>query len=697
MRHAAVRLLLASWTLLPAALAAEDAPKPPPEPAHTAAITAEEYRWANAWLSDDAREGREAGTPGCREAAEWIAARMKAMGLEALPGAPGHLQPFDLPGGVPIPEECLLEVRHGEGPARAFSLGKDWVVMEGSGSAEVDAGVVFAGYGITAEDLKYDDFAGVDCTGKVVVVLRHEPREKDPKSRWNGDRMTRHSWFPAKVAAARKAGAAAVVIVNDLLNHEEDSVHPAAVGGAGQALPVAFASRAFTEEILKGSGATPEGLQKAIDEADAPASRVLEGVRVRVKARTKAPSTDNVVGAIRGRDPALREEWIVVGAHYDHVGKGFGGGLDPRRYGEIHNGADDNASGTAALLEIAEHFALSKERPRRSLLFLAFSGEEKGLLGAAHFVAHPLVPVERMAAMVNLDMVGRYRPGQFDVVGADSGSTLRAVMERAAEGLDLELDFTNSGMANSDGFCFYNAKVPTVFLFTGLHDDYHRPGDDWWRINVEGAVRVATMAARAVLSLADADGRPEYRPLPRSEFAMNRRNRVVLGVVMDEEGGGRGATLREVSGRSPAAAAGMKPGDVVVSFGGREIGSADDLRSALNRARPGDEVPVRLRRGEATVDLKVRFPGPAGPVFGVVFDATPDGRAGALVQEVAAGSVAEAAGLRVGDRILKFGAVVVTDGPSLPAALRTARAGAALPVRVAREGKELDLEAKFPQ
>jgi len=384
-----------------------------------------------------------------------------------------------------------------------------------------------------------------------------------------------------------------------------------------------------------------------------------------------------------------------VGAHYDHVGKGFGGGLDPRKWGEIHNGADDNASGTAAMLEIAESFALARARPRRSLLFLAFSGEEKGLLGSMAYVRDPLFPVERVVAMVNLDMVGRHRPGQLEVVAAATGSTLKDTVDRAAEGLGLPYEHGNGGLSSSDGFSFYNAKVPTLFFFTGLHEDYHRPGDDWWLVNAEGAARIAAFAARTVRSLADADGRPEFRPVPPQSMALGRRGRVVLGVVPGDAPDGKGAVLQGVSPRSPAAIAGMKEGDRVVSLGGREVKAAADLRAALDFARPGDTVAAKVVRGEETLDLQVVFPGPPGPLFGVTFEMEEDGKKGALVLEVAPGSVAEAAGVRPGDRILSFGGKEVPGGAALSGLLRTAKPGDTVKVAVLRDGKEQSLEAKY--
>jgi Zn-dependent M28 family amino/carboxypeptidase len=692
-------LLALGFPLLAAAAAAAAGDAPvhplPPEPEHTGAITPQEFLWEAAWLSDDARSGRDTASPGGREAAAWIAGRMKAMGLEETEGAPGYLRPWDF-GSEPVKAECVLELsREGEKP-RTFALGEDWVALGGSAPLPLDAPVVFAGYGIRAQALGYDDFAGLDCKGKVVVAFRHEPRERDPKSRWDGDRASRYSWFFAKVDTARAAGAAAVVFVNDPLNHATDPLDVQSVGGRGEPpIPVLMARRAFAAEVLRGTGYTPECLQEAIDMGDAPVPVRTEAPRVRLKVVRKTITADNVCGVLRGTDPKLRDEWVVVGAHYDHVGLGQGGGLNPRLWGQIHNGADDNASGTAAMLEIAESFALGKERPRRSLLFLAFSGEEKGLLGSMAFVRKPLFPLARVVAMVNLDMVGRYRPGQLDIVAAETGSTLKETVDRASEGLGLEYRHTNEGLASSDGLSFFMAKVPTVFFFTGLHDDYHRPSDDWWLLNAEGAAKVAEWAARTVRTLADADGRPEFHPVRVQAVGMG--SRVVLGVVPSDAPDGKGAVLDEVSQRSPAVAAGMQAGDRIVSFGGREVRTADELRAALDHVRPGDTAVAKVVRGTESMDMTVTFPAPPGPVFGVSFDQGEDGKKGALIQEVAPGSVAEAAGVKPGDRILAFGGKEIPDGGSLPGALRAAKPGDHLKVKVDRDGKEVDLEAAYPE
>jgi hypothetical protein len=686
---AALALLLA----VPAASGGDAPAHPlPPEPPHTAAITAEEFRWTAAWLSDDSREGRDTAAAGGKAAAAWIADRMKAMGLEAPEGAPGHLRAWDYTS-LPVTEKCALTLSRPGREPRAFEYGKDWVLLSGAATDLDEAPVVFAGYGIRSKPAGWDDYAGLDCKGKIVVVFRHEPREKDPRSRWAGDQFTPFASFGVKEQIARAAGAAALVVVNDLLNHPNDPLEAASAGVRAGGIPVLMAGRAFAAEVLRGTGYTPECLQEAIDLGDAPVPVALDAPAARLRLALSPVTADNVCGVLRGSDPALREEWIVVGAHFDHVGQGFSGGLDRRGYGQIHNGADDNASGTAALLEIAESFALGKAKTRRSLLFIAFSGEEKGLLGSAAYVRSPLHPIEKVAAMLNLDMVGRYRPGSCDVVAAESGSTLTEVVDAAARGLGIEYRHTNQGIRDSDGWSFFTAKVPTLFLFTGLHEDYHRPSDDWWLLNAEGAAKVAEWGARITRALADADARPVYKAVKPEP--LNRGNRVVLGVEPSDAPDGKGAVLDSVTPGSPAAAAGLRKGDVVVALGGSAVADADGLRALLGRSRPGDSVVAKVRRGAETLEATVVFPSRA-LVFGVSFSQDPDGKKGALIEDVAAGSVAEAAGVKPGDRILSFAGREVADGRALSPLLRIPKAGEKVPVKVSRDGKEIELEAKYP-
>ncbi|MHC4924578.1 MAG: M28 family peptidase, partial [Planctomycetota bacterium] len=362
--------LLAALALLAAIPASASESRPLPEkPEPVAEITREEFLYNNAWLSDDERQGREAGTEGCRAAAAWISQRLEDLGLEAPEGATGHFQPWNLPGGRLDAEATSMAVTGG-GETETFSHGEDFVDMVSRRSWKVEAPVAFAGYGITLQDKSYDDYGDIDVKGKAVLVMRHEPRERDKEAkRWAGDRNTGHSWFVRKAQVAHRNGAAAVIIVTDPLNHETESISTTGVGrGNYPDLPVVIVTWKVADRLLAGSGTTLKELQKSIDDADAPASRILEGATASFNLVVEPIPTENVLAVLPGSDPELKDEYVVVGAHYDHVGLGVGGGLNRNDWGQIHNGADDNASGTSALLEIAGHFAMTENKPRRSLL-----------------------------------------------------------------------------------------------------------------------------------------------------------------------------------------------------------------------------------------------------------------------------------------------------------------------------------------
>jgi hypothetical protein len=589
----------------PTPQAVEPPRAPPPSPKPTPDITAAEILHSIAWLADDARGGRMSGTPGCVATEDWLVENLKALRLRSAPGAKDYRQVFPLPGGEPRPAECTLKVKGRGGDAVDGALGREFHILEATDDVEIDAAAVFVGFGIRASEHQFDEYEGLDVKGKVVLALRHEPRESDAASRWNGKRMTRHSAFVSKARVAEAAGAAALIIVNDPLNHEGDSTAGLNLGATDGTvrIPVIFATREVAAALLAG-GPSLDELQSTIDTTDRPASRALDGSRVRLRLGIERTNTANVAAYLPGTDPSLKDEWVIIGAHYDHVGDGRNGGLDEAGQGQIHNGADDNGSGTAAALELAAHFAHSKDN-RRSLLFLWFAGEEIGLLGSAWYRAQPLVPHASVAAMINLDMVGRYRPGSLEAVGASSGSGIREIVDAALTDLDLKIRHTNRGMVSSDGFHFHEAGIPTLFLFTGLHSNYHRPTDDWWTVDAEGTARVTTLASRIIRALARADKRPEYKAIPRQE--MFPVQPVVLGVTFEPKQDGEGATLSMVLENSPAGRAGLRKGDRIERFGDTEITGPPSLRGALDAMSPGSKAKLQFTRDGEVQTVDVQF------------------------------------------------------------------------------------------
>jgi hypothetical protein len=393
----------------------------------------------------------------------------------------------------------------------------------------------------------------------------------------------------------------ALLMVNDM-NHKDDAL-PTDAPGAPSSIPVFAIRRATADLLLSRTGKTLAQLQAEIDGDRKPRSVAVDGLVVSVHATVTGASGRNAVFVMRGSDEKLRDEAVLLCAHMDHVGKGFFGSVS-NSVGQIHNGADDNASGTAALLEVAE--AMSAGKPcKRTVVFAAWSGEEKGLIGSEFFCEHPLWDLAKIAVVVNMDMLGRYR----DAAAGDSGlfaegmptaSGTEEPVLRLAKAHGLKTTVSWEAWEQSDHFSFYRKGVPSLFLHTGIHADYHRPSDKWWKILAEPEARIAQMAVDLTRELADAPTRPTFAKKPP---------RPVLGVRMVDAEGGAGAKLAELVPGLAANVAGMQIGDVITSFGGKKVANAGDLGSLIQATKEGDVVEVVFRRGAEEKTVKVRMSG----------------------------------------------------------------------------------------
>jgi hypothetical protein len=307
--------------------------------------------------------------------------------------------------------------------------------------------------------------------------------------------------------------------------------------------------------------------------------------------------TRNVVGLLRGSDPALRDEYVVIGAHLDHLGRGSASAMDPQAGSAIRNGADDNASGSTVVMELAR--MLAADPPRRSVLFVHFSGEELGLLGSQYFVEHAPVPIDNVVAMVNFDMVGRLRDDKLIVYGVSTAEEMRAILDSANVEPKLDVRAIGDGFGPSDHSSFYGKGIPVLHLFTDLHDDYHRATDDAERIEVAGMARVSSYAARVARAIADRDVRltPVRTAPPVASAAPSSGSGAWFGSVPDMAAGeAKGVRLTGVSPGSPAERAGLRAGDVIVEFGGMPVGDLYQFTDALRARQPGDTVRVVVQR-----------------------------------------------------------------------------------------------------
>ncbi len=361
-----------------------------------------------------------------------------------------------------------------------------------------DAPVVFVGYSITAPEHEYDDYVGVEVEGKAVLVLRHVPREKRIDGPFDPGRG--HATFVSKVANARAHGAVAVLLVNDPLNHDGGSDRLLKfgddLGAADLDIPVVHLKRKIAAEMFETAGKDLVSVQQTIEDELAPESFELPKARLRLEVdvtRSRA-EVKNVLGYLSPADARGNEELILIGGHYDHVGRGDRNSRASRENrGEIHNGADDNASGTAGVIELARVFSTRNDLAR-GILFAAFAGEELGLQGSSYFTRNPTVSLDNTIAMLNLDMIGRLRDDKLYIDGVGTSSLFRTELDELGRSEGIELAYSPSGYGSSDHMSFTSKAIPSLFFFTGLHKDYHRPSDDWDEINQKGAERVLRLA-----------------------------------------------------------------------------------------------------------------------------------------------------------------------------------------------------------
>ena len=474
-------------------------------------------------------EGRASLSRGADAAAWFLATEMRKIGLQPAIGT-SFLQPFEV---VPLQldrDRTSIQVLR-DGAGQTFGGGSVFFPEPGN-PIDLTLEVVFAGYGITAPEAGYDDFAGIDVRGKAVLVFDHEPQEDNAQSVFHGTGFTLHANTWTKTQTAERHGATAVLVVTEPVNtHRSAPRPPERANAPRQALarselriPRFGVSPQVAQALLEPTGRTLAELQAEIDRAPSPSSRLLEGVKVRLRAASQeaVPQTSwNVAGLWPGTDPALRDETILVTSHYDHLGV---------QNGKLYPGANDNASGVVAMLEAARQVA--RQRLPRSVLFVSFGSEEQLMLGSYHYVDHPLRPLEKTTAVLNLDMIGRNeehtaeslgayeltaaRSDQLNLVGAVFSSDLEALLAKQAPtaglGLSTKFDRDSSMRAlfRCDHLPFLQKGIPAVWLFGGFHPGYHEPADTVDRLDFDKLARVVRLTVNAVRALAGPGAPPRF-------------------------------------------------------------------------------------------------------------------------------------------------------------------------------------------
>jgi hypothetical protein len=656
---------------------------------HSSTPNVERLRQMVTYLASDTLDGRRTGTQGATDAADYIASEFSLFGLR--PGMQvaraartrgetraRYLQSFPYIADVALGKNNQFHI-HGH-PINGFDLrpGEDWMPLGFSSNASiVTSQIVFAGYGISSSELKYDDYSAGNAKDAVAIVFADTPDGDNPHGQFVQAGQIRF-----KVAAARAAGARALLIISKEELLKDDRMSRLSYDNSGEAgIPVAVISRKLATSLLgnlsdyeKGADVRTLDSNLGIKDAASPqaeelakrmASRIPPGglsITLRTDVIRRESPSHNVIGILPGSDTKLKDEAIVIGAHYDHLGRGGQGSL-AQSEGEIHHGADDNASGTAGLLELARILSTQKPKPRRTIVFIAFSGEEEGLIGSNYYVNHPVVPVANTVAMINLDMVGRLNNQKLVIGGLGTASEWRPMIDGAnseqnmlriaatssmtgnrdpsnwrvnldpktnpvgapivvgangrpvviAESPDTPRDLATpfaltlneDGYGPSDHSSFYAKQIPVLFFWTGTHADYHKPSDTAEKINYDGLARITSFVANIVRDIDASDTRPTFKVAQVQSTARSTGFRVYLGTIPNYADSSDGMLLDGVRDGSPAAKAGLKAGDKIVKMAGKDVKNVYDYTYALGEMKGGEEYEVEIVRAGQRITLKI--------------------------------------------------------------------------------------------
>lgn len=644
------------------------------ERAIDSAPSVERLRAHISYLASDKLEGRRTGSQGADLAAEYIAVEFSRYGLKRSAGVdrPGmsileagsprrYMQEFPFVAGIELGKDnaMLFSPRVAAGAGRASEGARiapldlipdeEWMPLGFSSNGRVEASsVVFVGYGITSAELKYDDYAGADVKGRIALVLSGTPDGDNPHGEF-----ARYMDVRWKAIAAREHGATALVVIAREENFKDDLLsrlrYDNSAGDAG--LHVVAISRSVAGRILESGGLSPLAeLEKAARDARSNASAAtggpapvaapasgksiagpLEGVTLSILTDVKRRTTRsaNVVGILEGSDSKLKNEAIVIGAHYDHLGRGGEGSLAPRE-GETHHGADDNASGVAGMIELARIFSGERARLKRTLIFIAFSGEEEGLLGSNYYVNHPVVPLAQTVAMINMDMIGRMKDDRLIVGGVGTAQEWEKLIN--LKNLNFNepsgqvspqqtltvtgvgpinhpdhflLTLNRDGYGPSDHASFYAKNIPVLFFWTGTHEDYHKPSDTADKINYPDEARIVSFVAEIVRGIGDSDRRLTYTVAKSESVGRSTGFRVYLGTILNYADSTTGLTLDGVRDDSPASRAGLKAGDRIVRMAGRDVRNVYDYTYALGEMKAGEVYDVEIVRAGQALKLKI--------------------------------------------------------------------------------------------
>ena len=554
------------------------------------------------YLSSDKLEGRFPGSEGSKKAIKYISKNWEAQGV--LPaGTKKYEQPFSYISKVSLGNRNILRVRNSKS---RYKIKKDFIPIGWSANGNIDDQVVFVGYGFDIDDsLSWNDYINVNVKNKWVLMFLNGPDGNSPHSPYGY-----HKKLYNKVIAARDRGVGGILFM-EREEKENNKLKPLVYrqSASSAGLPIIQITHAVANTIINDKDKTVADLRSKIDQELVSFSFELDRkVSARVNLKFEKETATNVIGFIEGSDPILNKEYIIIGAHYDHLGYGghMSGSLNPDSM-QIHNGADDNASGIAGILELSHKLMTNKKLLGRSVIAICFDAEEKGLLGSKFYTQTPTKDLEQTAIMINMDMIGRLNEKPITVGGVGSAKTLSETIEVVQKNHTLKIDKNISGMdfGRSDHASFYREDIPVLFFFTGAHQDYHKPSDDWDKIDYQGEKEVLNFVYDLIVQLSTNKEKPIFTEITNDNSDNQSPSfNVTLGVIPSYGSQKIGMEIDGISRKNgPSDKAGIKKGDIIIEINNKKIRNIYDYMARLAELNSGDKIIVKIIRNKIEMEL----------------------------------------------------------------------------------------------
>lgn len=546
------------------------------------------------FLSSDEMEGRYPGSKGSIKSADYIAQNFEQAGLRPY-NSEEFFQKFEFKSGVSLSDDNNLIVNK-----KRFRVKKDYIPIQFSESGNFKGQIIFTGYGLKVDELNWNDYKDIDVEGKWVLMFRGSPEGYNPHSKF-GDNIS----IREKTLTAKDVGALGVLLINQ--NRSDPLID---LSFDYNSKPIGIPVLNISYDILKVlSDKDFESIKKEIDKNEKQKSFLLESeLESNIDIKVENVSISNVVGVLRKKQNKTNNNYIVIGAHFDHLGYGSrgSGSLAPGK-NIIHNGADDNASGTAVLLDLAYKLSKLKKKLNNDIIFVAFNAEEQGLLGSKFFVDNIGNDINNVKTMINLDMIGRMKNNQLTVGGIGTAELFEKIVDNANKSLQIDLSKSASGQGPSDHSSFYNKNIPVLFFHTGGHDDYHKPSDDWTKINLEGINRINDLIFNVVENIDSLEDPPEFIATTNPSAQRRMNFSVTFGIMPNYGDSSQGLKVDAVRENGPAYNAGMKDGDIIVKINKKDVSDIYEYMARLGELKPGDIAKVQVLRNNKNIILEIQL------------------------------------------------------------------------------------------